>query len=80
MHGGGNVNAAAQLALSFEPGLTARFRTLEDCCQHVVLTSRGGVDGVAAHLDMAPSELSRRLNREARNPKVSATYESTRLQ
>lgn len=56
------MNATAQLALSFEPGLTARFRTLEDCCQHVVLTHRLGVDGVAAKLDMAPSELSRRLN------------------
>lgn len=56
------MNGTAQLALSFEPGLTARFRTLEDLLQHVVLTHRLGVDGVAAKLDMAPSELSRRLN------------------
>lgn len=48
--------------MSFEPGLTARHRTLEDCVQHVVLTSRLGVDGCAGRLDMPPSELSRRLN------------------
>ncbi|HSW83482.1 MAG TPA: hypothetical protein VLH12_08410 [Usitatibacter sp.] len=56
------MTAASQFSLPFEPGLTARFRTLEDVCQQVVLTSRIGVDGVAAHLDMQPSELSRRLN------------------
>lgn len=62
MHDGGNVNATTQLSLSFEPGLTARFATIEDCVAHVVHTCRLGVDGVAAKLDMAPSELSRRLN------------------
>lgn len=56
------MGGSTQLSLSYEPGLTSHFRTLEDCCQHVVLTSRSGVDGVAAHLDMPPSELSRRLN------------------
>jgi hypothetical protein len=50
------------MSLDFEPGLSTRFRTLEDCLAHVVHTSRAGVDGVAAHLDMSPSELSRRLN------------------
>lgn len=53
---------ASQLSLNFEPGLTARHKTLEDCCAAVVHNSRQGVDGVAGHLDMAPSELSRRLN------------------
>lgn len=56
------MSARDQLALNFEPGLTARFRTLEDCCSAVVHGSRDGVDGVAGSLDMAPSELSRRLN------------------
>lgn len=56
------MNAGSQLALSFEPGLTAQHRTLEDCLAAVVHNFRGGVDAVAAHLDMAPSELSRRLN------------------
>lgn len=59
---GGNMSAREQLALNFAPGLAARFRTLEDCCAHVVHNSREGVDGVAGYLDMAPSELSRRLN------------------
>lgn len=56
------VTAREQLPLNFEPGLTVKFRTLEDCCAHVVHSSREGVDGVAGYLDMAPSELSRRLN------------------
>lgn len=50
------------MSLAFEPGLTSRFSHLEDCVQHAVLTHRLGVDGVAAKMDMAPSELSRRLN------------------
>ena len=56
------MSSGSQLALAFEPGLTARHKTLEDCCAAVVHNCRTGVDGVAAHLDMAPSELSRRLN------------------
>lgn len=56
------MSSRSQLSLDFEPGLTARFRELEDCVLHVVITSRHGVDGIAAHLDMSPSELSRRLN------------------
>ncbi len=54
--------ARQQLHLNFEPGLTARFRTLEDCIAHTVHNSREGVDGVAAACDMGASELSRRLN------------------
>ena len=56
------MEASTQLPLSFEPGLTAQHRRLEDCLSAVVHNSRMGVEGVAAHLDMAPSELSRRLN------------------
>lgn len=56
------MTAHAQLPLNFEPGLTTRHRTLEDCCAAVVHNSRIGLDGVASHIDMAPSELSRRLN------------------
>lgn len=54
--------AHSQLALQFEPGLTARHRTLEDCLSAVVHNARAGMEGVAAKLDMSPSELSRRLN------------------
>lgn len=59
------MDAPAQLSLSFEPGLTTRYRTLEDCCAAVVYSFRGGLESVAAHLDMSPSELSRRLNAHA---------------
>lgn len=51
-----------QLSLNFEPGLTARFKRLEDCIAHTVHNSREGVDGVASECDMGASELSRRLN------------------
>jgi hypothetical protein len=56
------VTSRSQLSLDFEPGLTTRFRSLEDCVLHVVVTHRLGVDGIASRLDMSPSELSRRLN------------------
>jgi len=56
------VTTPAQLSLSFEPGLTAQFRSIEDCCAAVVHSHRGGVESVAPALNMAPSELSRRLN------------------
>lgn len=62
VHGPDHVNTRAQLSLAFEPGLTAKFRSVEDCLQHVVLTARGGVDAVAVKIDMAPSELTRRLH------------------
>jgi hypothetical protein len=57
-----HVTSRSQLSLDFEPGLTAKWRSLEDCILHVVVTHRLGVDGIAARLDMSPSELSRRLN------------------
>jgi hypothetical protein len=57
-----NVTSPDQLSLSFEPGLTAKHRRLEDCCAAVVYNHRGGLDEVAASLDMSPSEFSRRLN------------------
>lgn len=57
-----HVTGGSQLSLAFEPGLTARYRTIEDVIAATVHASRIGVEGVAAHLDMAPSELSRRLN------------------
>jgi len=56
------VTAPTQFPLVFTPGLTAQFRTLEDCIAATVLSHRGGIDDVAPALDMSPSELSRRLN------------------
>lgn len=57
-----SVQAHRQLSLNFEPGLTARFKDLEDCIAHTVHNSREGVDGVASAIDMGASEFSRRLN------------------
>lgn len=51
-----------QLPLNFEPGLTARFRRLEDCIAQTVLNHQRGLEAVASALDQSPSELSRRLN------------------
>jgi hypothetical protein len=56
------MTSRSQFSLDFEPGITVRFRALEDVLLHVVLTSRVGPEGVAARLDMSPSELTRRLN------------------
>lgn len=51
-----------QIDLDFEGGLTSRFRSLTEVCAAAVYSSRGALSGVAAELDMSPSELSKRLN------------------
>lgn len=45
-----------QLTLSFEPGLTAKYRNLRECCAAGVY--RHGLQRVAGKLDAAPSNLS----------------------
>ena len=55
---------ASQLTLNFEPGLTDRFREWEDVVAASVYSSRAGLNAVAGDMDMSPSELSRRLNRD----------------
>lgn len=57
-----------QLALDFEAGLTARFRSLKQACAHAVYAARGGLSGVASSLDMSPSELTKRLAEDKDNP------------
>lgn len=52
----------AQLSLSFEPGLTARFRSLREATAHSVYASRKGRSSVAADLDLSPTDLTKRLN------------------
>lgn len=52
-----------QLSLDFEPGLTVRFPEWEDVLAAAVYGCRKGLNGIAAELDMSPSELTRRLNR-----------------
>jgi hypothetical protein len=59
-----------QLEIDFEPGLTQRFYSLEEVCAFVVYNYRGGLKAVAARLDMSPSELSRRLNRNPDDPRT----------
>lgn len=54
-----------QLALSFEPGLTAHFPQIEDVLVAAVYGSRKGLNGTAADLDLSPSDLSKRLSRES---------------
>lgn len=72
--------AHSQLALQFEPGLTARHRTLEECLSAVVHNSRIGLEGVAAKLDMSPSELSRRLNAHVASKEGDASNRPLRVQ
>lgn len=53
----------AQIQMDFRPGLTVRFQSWQDCIAHAVYSSRIGLNGVAAHCDLAPSQLSRMLNK-----------------
>lgn len=53
-----------QLQLDFQPGLTVQFKTLTEVCAAAVYASKGGVSAVAADLDIAPSDLSRRLHND----------------
>lgn len=73
------MSDSRQLSLSFEPGLTARHKSLEDCLTAVVHNARIGVEGVAAQLDIAPSELSRRLNAHARGHEHEANNRPLRV-
>lgn len=59
----------SQSALNFAPPLTAQFPRLRDLLCAVVYSSRAGLHGVAADLDVSPSELSRMLNREQDDPR-----------
>lgn len=58
----------AQMKLDFQPGLTAQFRTLSQVCTAAVYSSRGGLSAVAADLDIAPSDLCRRLTEDGERP------------
>lgn len=68
-----------QLSLSFEPGLTTRFKTLHECIAASVLMSRAGVSGVAAKIDMGHSELSKRINSEASDPRPLRIEDMVRI-
>lgn len=58
-----------QRALDFALPLTAQYPRLRDVLAAAVYGSRAGLKGVAADLDMSPSELTRMLNREQDDPR-----------
>lgn len=60
--GFGNVTQRGQIPIDFQPGLTQRYRRLEDVIANTVHQHRLGVDGVAGKIDMGGSELGRRLS------------------
>lgn len=57
-----------QFTLDFQAGLTERFPRWEDTLTHAVYSSRLGLNGVAAKLDQAPSDLCKRLAGEESRP------------
>lgn len=57
-----------QFTLDFQPGLTERYPRWEDTFTHAVYSSRLGLNGVAAKLDQAPSDLCKRLAGEETRP------------
>lgn len=57
-----------QLQLSFDPGLTAQYKGIDDALAAAVYGSRTGLQGCAAEADQSPSELSRRLNKADQLP------------
>lgn len=59
----------SQSPLNFAPALTVQFPRLRDLLVAVVYASRSGLHGVAADLDVSPSELSRMLNRDQGDPR-----------
>lgn len=58
-----------QLTLNFSPALTAQYRSLIEVVAATVYASRKGVAGVAADLDMAPTDLTKRLNPDSAEPR-----------
>jgi len=57
-----------QLTLNFEPGLTVRFPDWHAVLTHAVYASRKGLGGVAADLDVSPTDLTKRLSKDENRP------------
>ena len=68
-----------QLTLNFEPGLTERFSQWDDALAGAVYGSRIGLNGVAGEMDMSPSELSRRLNRDSEDVRPLRTKDAIKI-
>jgi hypothetical protein len=62
---------AAQLNLSFEPGLAERWRSLKACCRERIYAHLKPLKSVAADMDLSESELSRKL---ADNPNDTRNF------
>jgi hypothetical protein len=58
-----------QMTLNFQPGLTAQYRSLREVSAAAVYGSRKGVAGVAADLDLSPTDLTKRLNLDSAEPR-----------
>jgi len=58
-----------QLKLDFDASITTQFKELEDVVAAVVYGYKGGLGAVAAACDVAPSTLSRMLNRNEDDPR-----------
>jgi hypothetical protein len=63
------MRQAIQLSFSLEPGLTAQYRSLREVAAATVYASKKGVSGVAGHLDMSPTDLTKRLNSDGAEPR-----------
>jgi len=66
-----------QFNLDFAPGITERFPRWEDTLVSAVYSSRQGLNGVAAKLDMSPSELSKRLSHHTDEPRPLRSQDIT---
>jgi hypothetical protein len=74
-----NAVDAVQLSFDLEPGLVARFPQWEDVIAAAVYGSRKGLNGIAAELDMSPSELTRRLNRNSDESRPLRVHDAVRI-
>lgn len=68
-----------QYTLDFEPGLTERFKTFDEVLAAAVYGCRKGLNGVAGDCDMSPSELTRRLNPDADDPRPLRTKDGIKI-
>lgn len=58
----------AQLTLNFDASLATRYRSLREATAHSVYASKKGLGGVAAALDLSPTDLTKRLNGDSHRP------------
>ena len=59
---------SSQLTLNFDASLATRYRCLRDAVAGTVYSSKKGLGGVAAALDLSPTDLTKRLNGDPHRP------------